>query len=120
MEEVKVVLITGGSSGIGAATARILAQNGMKVYAGSRRGTLQEQTPGVVPVKLDVNDAAATEAVVKRILSEEGRLDLLKGHWIRKPAASSKPITSGRSRPSRPACRSSGNKGTAASSPSLP
>lgn len=75
MEEVKVVLITGGSSGIGAATARILAQNGMKVYAGSRRGTLQEQTPGVVPVKLDVNDAAATEAVVQQILREEGRLD---------------------------------------------
>ena len=37
MEEIKVVLVTGGSSGIGAATARLLAQAGMKVYAGSRR-----------------------------------------------------------------------------------
>ena len=48
----KVVLVTGGSSGIGAATARVLAQAGMKVYAGSRRGTLETPTEGVVPVKL--------------------------------------------------------------------
>ena len=38
--EVKVVLLTGGSSGIGAATARLLADAGMKVYAASRRGTI--------------------------------------------------------------------------------
>ena len=37
--EVKTVLLTGGSSGIGAAAARVLAQNGMKVYAGSRRNS---------------------------------------------------------------------------------
>ena len=33
--EVKVALVTGGSSGIGAATARLLADAGVKVYAGS-------------------------------------------------------------------------------------
>ncbi len=33
----KVVLITGGSSGIGYATAELLARNGYKVYAGARR-----------------------------------------------------------------------------------
>ena len=43
MEKVKVVLVTGGSSGIGAATARLLALSGMKVYAGSRRGTLVQK-----------------------------------------------------------------------------
>ena len=37
--KVQVVLLTGGSSGIGAATARLLAENGMTVYSGSRRGT---------------------------------------------------------------------------------
>ena len=66
--EVKVVLVTGGSSGIGAATARLLAQAGMKVYAGSRRGTLESPVDGVIPVKMDVNDSAATEAVVSEIL----------------------------------------------------
>ena len=73
--EVKVVLLTGGSSGIGAATAHLLANAGMKVYAGSRRGTIDTPQEGIVPVKLDVNDAAGTEAVVADILSREGRLD---------------------------------------------
>ena len=75
MEKVKVVLLTGGSSGIGAATARLLAQAGMKVYAGSRRGTVETPMEGLIPVKLDVNDEAGTEAVVADILAREGRLD---------------------------------------------
>lgn len=73
--EVKVVLLTGGSSGIGAATAHLLANAGMKVYAGSRRGTIDTPQEGIVPVRLDVNDAAGTEAVVADILAREGRLD---------------------------------------------
>ena len=73
--EVKVVLLTGGSSGIGAATAHLLADAGMKVSAGSRRGTLDRPQDGIVPVKLDVNDAAAAQAVVADILEKEGRLD---------------------------------------------
>ena len=73
--EVKTVLLTGGSSGIGAATALYLAKNGIKVYAGSRRGTVTESHPNIIPVKLDVNDADTTKLVVERILQEEGRLD---------------------------------------------
>ena len=73
--EVKVVLLTGGSSGIGAATAHLLADAGMKVYAGSRRGTIDRPQDGIVPVQLDVNDAAAAQAVVADILEKEGRLD---------------------------------------------
>ena len=75
MEKVKVVLITGGSSGIGAATAHLLADAGMKVYAGSRRGTIEHPREGIIPVVLDVNDSAGTEAVVARIVESEGRLD---------------------------------------------
>lgn len=75
MEKVKVVLLTGGSSGIGAATARLLVRSGMKVYAGSRRGTVEEPMEGLFPVKLDVNDAAGTAAVVADIVAREGRLD---------------------------------------------
>ena len=73
--EVKVVLLTGGSSGIGAATARLLAESGLTVYAGSRRGTVEHPSRGIIPVQLDVNDAAMTEVVVKRIVEEQGRLD---------------------------------------------
>lgn len=74
--EIKVALVTGGSSGIGAATARLLAQNGIKVYAGSRRGVFPDEgVENIVPIKLDVNDAAVVEAAVKEIVSREGRLD---------------------------------------------
>jgi len=73
--KVKIALVTGGSSGIGAATARLLAGSGIKVYAGSRRGTFDPACDGVVPLRLDVNDAASLEAAVKEILSREGRLD---------------------------------------------
>ena len=73
--EVKVVLLTGGSSGIGAATAHLLASAGMTVYAGSRRGTIDSPQPGVVPIPLDVNDSQMLRSAVKRILEQEGRLD---------------------------------------------
>ncbi len=73
--EVKVVLLSGGSSGIGAATAHLLASAGMKVYAGSRRGTIDVPQDGIVPVKLDVNDADTVQAVVEDIVSREGHLD---------------------------------------------
>ena len=47
----------------------------MKVYAGSRRGTVETPMEGLVPVKLDVNDASRLEAVVDDIIAAEGRLD---------------------------------------------
>lgn len=71
----EIVLVTGGSSGIGAATAKVLADAGMKVYAGSRRGTSAIEHPNIVPVKLDVNDKELTESVVDSIVKAEGRLD---------------------------------------------
>lgn len=73
--EVKVALVTGGSSGIGAATAKILAEAGIKVYAGSRRGTVVGEHPLIVPVKLDVNDEQLTRETVQAIVKAEGRLD---------------------------------------------
>jgi len=75
VKTVKVVLLTGGSSGIGAATARLLAESGITVYAGSRRGTVEKPAPRIFPVKMDVNDAASIEQAVKRIVEEQGHLD---------------------------------------------
>lgn len=77
-EEVKVVLLTGGSSGIGAAAARILCDAGMTVYAASRSGKAPEGYSGsgnMHPVVMDVNDADAVKAVVDTVLAEQGRLD---------------------------------------------
>lgn len=69
------MLITGGSSGIGAATAKVLADAGMKVYSGSRRGTAPEAHPRIVPITLDVNNADTLKAAVEQILKAEGKLD---------------------------------------------
>lgn len=82
----QVILLTGGSSGIGAATAILLAQEGNHVYAGSRSGRLPE---GLNPeslascrgfvraMALDVNDASSLQSAVENICREEGRLDVL-------------------------------------------
>ena len=75
---VQVVLLSGGSSGIGAETVRLLAEAGYRVYAGSRRGTVSEDCAAlsnVMPVVLDVNDQASVDAVVADILAKEGHID---------------------------------------------
>jgi len=72
---VSVVLVSGGSSGIGAATARLLAESGITVYAGSRRGTVEKPAPRIIPIRLDVNDEASLKSAVEQILSEQGHLD---------------------------------------------
>ena len=71
----EVVFVTGGSSGIGAATALRLARAGMKVYAGSRRGTVETPHENIVPLTLDINDAALLGSAVQTILKQEGHLD---------------------------------------------
>lgn len=75
---VKVVLVTGGSSGIGAAAAKLMCDAGMTVYAASRSGKAPEGYSGagdMHPVVMDVNDATAVETVVDGIVAEQGRLD---------------------------------------------
>ncbi len=75
---VRTVLVTGGSTGIGAAVSNLLSKNGMTVYAASRSGRCPEgceERSNLVPVVMDVNDEAAIAGVVDRILREQGSLD---------------------------------------------
>lgn len=75
----KVALVTGGSSGIGEATARELADAGFVVYPAARRvdrmAGLAEL--GMHPVGMDVTDDASMQAGVERIIAEQGRIDVL-------------------------------------------
>ena len=74
----QIILLTGGSAGIGKSTAEILAQKGCIVYAGSRKPQSVEQISGtgkIIPVQMDVNDEASVQAVVNQILNENGKLD---------------------------------------------
>jgi 2-keto-3-deoxy-L-fuconate dehydrogenase len=68
-------LVTGGASGIGAATARLLAARGAKVAVLDRDVTGVE--PPLVGVRADVTDDAAVRAAVEEAVLELGGLDLL-------------------------------------------
>lgn len=73
----KVVLVTGASSGIGAATASRLVIAGYTVYGAARRVERISELPGVIPIEMDVTDEAQVSAAVEGIMSEQGRLDVL-------------------------------------------
>lgn len=73
----RVVVVTGASSGIGAATAERLASEGYVVYGAARRVERIEQLPGVIPIMMDVTDEAQVSAAVQRVIDEQGRLDVL-------------------------------------------
>ncbi|KAA8478238.1 short-subunit dehydrogenase [Arcticibacter tournemirensis] len=75
----KTVLVTGASSGIGKATATLLAQSGYVVYGAARRinrlKALSEY--GVKPVTLDVTSDDSIVSCVNLITSEAGGIDIL-------------------------------------------
>lgn len=72
----RVILVTGASSGIGGATAAHLASLGHRVYAGSRRGTV-EAGSGAKPLTIDVDDEASVGAAIDTLWLQEGRLDVV-------------------------------------------
>lgn len=79
MSAQRVALVTGASSGIGAETARRLADAGWIVYAAARRTDRLEQLRGrqVRPLTMDVTDEASMTAGVQQVLAEAGRIDAL-------------------------------------------
>ena len=77
MSNQRVVLITGASSGVGQATARLLAQQGHKVFGTSRAPTSAEPVANVTMVALDVRSDASVAACVNAVSSQAGRVDVL-------------------------------------------
>ncbi len=73
----KVVLITGGSSGIGKSVAHFLTEKGFIVYGTSRNPQkITEQLPFKL-IALDVSDATTIASAVQTIIKKEGRLDVV-------------------------------------------
>ncbi len=77
----KVVLVMGGNSGMGLASAKAFAAEGAKVHlTGRNQQTIDDavaQIPGARGYSADIADIAASEAVVSAIEAEDGRIDVL-------------------------------------------
>lgn len=75
----RVALVTGGSSGIGEATALALREAGLEVYAVARRVDRMAglEAVGVHTFAMDVTDDASMVAGIDRIVRERGRIDVL-------------------------------------------
>jgi 3-hydroxy acid dehydrogenase / malonic semialdehyde reductase len=70
----KTAVVTGASSGIGAATARTLARAGARVAGGARR---TDRLESEFALTLDVTDPASCEHFVERAVEELGGIDIL-------------------------------------------
>lgn len=68
----RVALVTGGASGIGAATAAALTREGARVWTGDLTAKLTHRS-----LTLDVRSPASWDAACDRLLAEEGKWDLL-------------------------------------------
>jgi 3-hydroxy acid dehydrogenase / malonic semialdehyde reductase len=73
--EGKTAVVTGASSGIGAAIARVLADAGAKVAVGARR--VEQLADGLVALELDVTNRESSEHFVEKAVADLGGLDIL-------------------------------------------
>ncbi|NLA86745.1 MAG: SDR family NAD(P)-dependent oxidoreductase [Clostridiales bacterium] len=70
----KVVLLTGGSKGIGYAAAKAFVEKGCRIYEISRH---EVPNPGVFHITGDVTDPVSVESAVQSVIAREGQLDVL-------------------------------------------
>ena len=85
MSQQRTIVITGASKGIGAATARHLAELGAQVVLAARSASVIEQLAGELraegytaqAIRCDVSDPADVSALIDQTLGEFGAIDVL-------------------------------------------
>ena len=77
MPDPRVVLITGASSGVGRATARLLSERSFTVFGTSRNPSSADGIPGVEMLPLDVHADDSVRACVEAVVNRSGRLDVV-------------------------------------------
>ena len=73
INDMKTVIITGGSSGIGKATAEVFAERGWRVFEWSRSG---QSTDAIKHVSCDVTKPEQTKAAVEQVLAQTDHIDV--------------------------------------------
>src|SRR6476620_12256177 len=85
MQESKVALVTGSSSGIGLETALVLARSGFYTYASMRK---LEKSKNIIEIanreklplqiiQLDVNNEESVKRAIDKIVQEKEKIDVL-------------------------------------------
>src|SRR2546421_8233773 len=72
----QTILVTGASSGIGQATARLLAEHGFSVFGTARKPDFVK-AHGFTMLALDVRSDESVRACVEQVVGKAGRLDVL-------------------------------------------
>ncbi len=78
--DLKTALVTGASSGIGRAAARLLAKNGYVVYGTSRYAnheTVEFEGASYTMIPLSLEDEQSIKKAVDHVIEREGRIDVL-------------------------------------------
>jgi 3(or 17)beta-hydroxysteroid dehydrogenase len=78
----KVAMVTGGASGIGAATAELLSRHGARVWLADRNregmeGLRDKLGSATATIELDVTSESAWRRVISQVMSSSGRIDVL-------------------------------------------
>jgi len=73
----KVVIVTGASSGLGKATADLLAQKGYRVYGTCRNPKKYDSPEGYDLLPLDLNKTTSIQNLVTQVIANENRIDVL-------------------------------------------
>jgi 3-hydroxy acid dehydrogenase/malonic semialdehyde reductase len=73
----KTAVVTGASSGIGAAVAHALAEAGARVAVGARRVDRLPDREGFYALPLDVTDEQSAELFAEQVVAELGGVDIL-------------------------------------------